>query len=91
MLEPIKEVGALINLMAQAVVDEPDAVKVEAVLGTESVVYNIRVAQDDLGQAIGKLGRIANAMRVLAKACAMKHGMQKVYLEILGDQSFRYD
>jgi hypothetical protein len=42
----------------------------------------VRVAPDDLGKVIGKQGRIANALRTVAKAAAMKH-KRKVYVEIV--------
>lgn len=72
-----------ITRMVQEVVDIPTEVRVEEEPGEESTTYKIHVAKDDLGKAIGKQGRIANAMRVLAKASAMKE-KRKIYLEVVG-------
>ena len=72
----------LVTEIARALVDEPDAVVVEAVEREESTVLRLRVAPSDVGKVIGKQGRIANALRTVAKAAAMKH-KKKVYVEIV--------
>lgn len=72
-----------IENLVQAVVDIPEDVRVEEEPGEGATTYKVHVAPDDLGKAIGKQGRIANAMRVLAKASAMKE-KRKVYLEVVG-------
>jgi len=74
---------AFIEYLVRAVVDIPEQVRVEEEPGEEATMYKVHVAPDDLGKAIGKQGRIANAMRVLAKASAMKE-KKKVYLEVVG-------
>lgn len=74
---------AFIRYLVQAVVDSPDEVRVDEEPGELATTYKVHVAPSDLGKAIGKQGRIANAMRVLAKASAMKE-KRKVYLEVVG-------
>jgi predicted RNA-binding protein YlqC (UPF0109 family) len=74
---------AFIEHLVQAVVDSPEEVRVEEEPGEVATKYRVHVAPSDLGKAIGKQGRIANAMRVLAKASAMKE-KRKVYLEVVG-------
>jgi predicted RNA-binding protein YlqC (UPF0109 family) len=74
---------AFIEQLVQAVVDLPEQVRVEEEPGENATTYRVHVAPEDLGKAIGKQGRIANAMRVLAKASAMKE-KRKVYLEVVG-------
>jgi len=74
---------AFIEQLVQAVVDLPEQVRVEEEPGENATTYRVHVAPQDLGKAIGKQGRIANAMRVLAKASAMKE-KRKVYLEVVG-------
>ena len=74
---------AFIEQLVRAVVDVPEEVRIEEEPGEGSTTYKVHVAASDLGKAIGKQGRIANAMRVLTKASAMKH-KQKVYLEVVG-------
>ena len=73
---------ALIEYLVKALVDEPSEVSVTEVPGEESTTYEVHVAPNDLGKVIGKQGRIANALRTVAKAVAMKE-KRKVYLEIV--------
>jgi Predicted RNA-binding protein (contains KH domain) len=72
----------LIEYLVKALVDEPDQVQISEVPGDEATTYEVRVAPDDLGKVIGKQGRIANALRTVAKAAAMKD-KKKVYVEIV--------
>lgn len=72
----------LVEKLVQALVDHPEAVQVTEVKGERTIVYEVRVAEDDLGKVIGKEGRIANALRTILKAAATKLG-KKVSLEIL--------
>lgn len=73
---------ALIEYLVKALVDEPEQVSVSEVPGAEATTYEVRVAPQDLGKVIGKQGRIANALRTVAKASAMKQ-KRKVYVEIV--------
>jgi predicted RNA-binding protein YlqC (UPF0109 family) len=75
-------VKSMIEYLVRELVDEPEQVSVEEVPGEESTTYEVRVAPGDLGKVIGKQGRIANALRTVAKAVAMKH-KRKVYVEIV--------
>ena len=72
----------LIEYLVKELVDDPDQVNINEVPGDEATTYEVRVAPDDLGKVIGKQGRIANALRTVAKAAAMKH-KKKVYVEIV--------
>ena len=71
----------LIEFLVKSLVDEPEQVTIDEVLGDEATTYVVYVAPDDLGKVIGKQGRIANALRTVAKAAAMKE-KKKVYVEI---------
>lgn len=77
---------AFIESLVQAVVDIPEAVRVEEHQSEIATNYKVHVAPEDLGKAIGKHGRIANAIRVLVKASAMKE-KRKVFLEVVGAPS----
>jgi predicted RNA-binding protein YlqC (UPF0109 family) len=72
----------LIELIAKSLVDAPDDVKVSEMDGERTVVFELRVAQEDLGKVIGKEGRTARAMRTILTAASMKSGKRAV-LEIL--------
>ncbi|MGC8843788.1 MAG: KH domain-containing protein, partial [bacterium] len=46
----------LVEKIVQALVDHPEKVQVSEVKGERTIVYEVRVAQDDLGKVIGKEG-----------------------------------
>ena len=71
-----------VEFVVRALVDSPDAVEINQVEGERTIVIEVKVASDDLGKIIGKQGRIANALRTIVKAAAMKDD-KKVTLEIL--------
>ena len=72
----------LIEFLVKALVDEPEQVDIKEIVGAESSTFEIRVASTDLGKVIGKQGKIANALRTVAKAAAMRD-KKRVYLEII--------
>lgn len=72
----------LVEMIAKSLVDDPDAVKVNEVEGSQSVIIELKVAQDDMGKVIGKQGRIAKAIRTVVKAAAIKEN-KRVVVEII--------
>ncbi|MCX6378368.1 MAG: KH domain-containing protein [Armatimonadetes bacterium] len=72
----------LIEYLVKELVDEPDLVTITEISQEEATTYEVRVAPNELGKVIGKQGRIANALRTVAKAAAMKH-KRKIYVEII--------
>ena len=73
----------LLKIIAQGLVEQPDAVKVDADAPAEdgTVVYHIHVAEEDMGRIIGKQGRIAKAIRTIARSAAIR-SEQKIMVEI---------
>jgi predicted RNA-binding protein YlqC (UPF0109 family) len=72
----------LLEYLAKALVDHPDDVQIETIEGERSVILQLKVHPDDVGKVIGKQGRIAQALRTLVKAAAMKQGKNAI-VEIL--------
>jgi len=72
----------LVEYMARLLVENPDQVEVSEVNATRSVIFELRVAREDMGRVIGKQGRVANAMRTLLKVAAAKQGKRAI-LEIV--------
>lgn len=62
----------LVTMIVRALVDDPEQVVVNQVEGERSIIFEVRVAPDDLGKVIGKGGRIANALRTLVRAAGAK-------------------
>jgi predicted RNA-binding protein YlqC (UPF0109 family) len=75
-------VRELVEFIARALVEDPDAVEVEEVEENGDIVLEVTVADDDLGRVIGRGGRIANALRTVAKATATR-AERRVIVEIL--------
>ena len=62
----------LVREIAQALVDEPEAVEVQSVNREENTVLKLRVAPQDVGKVIGKQGRTARSVRTILGAVSMK-------------------
>ena len=63
----------LLEYLARALVDSPERVKVERFEEEDgTVVLEVSVAEDDYGKIIGRGGRTANALRLVAKAAAVR-------------------
>ena len=73
----------LLEYLAQALVDDPDAVRVESFDEDDgSIVLELSVGDEDYGQVIGRGGRTANALRTVLKAAAVKEG-RRVFVDIV--------
>ena len=71
-----------VEVIAKALVDNPDAVVVEETEKDDSTVIVIKVAESDMGKVIGKQGRIAKALRTVVRAAAIKEN-KRVIVDIL--------
>lgn len=72
----------LITLIVQSLVKQPEVVSVTMEVRDQVEVYEIRVAPDDMGKVIGKQGKIAKAIRAVAKAAAIKEN-KKISVDIV--------
>jgi predicted RNA-binding protein YlqC (UPF0109 family) len=72
----------LLEFLVKALVEDPGAVVVEELEEDGDLVYEISVADEDLGRVIGKGGRVANAIRTIAKAAAVRID-RRVIVDIL--------
>lgn len=72
----------LLETLAKNLVDDKSAVEVTERTEEETVILELKVANDDMGKVIGKQGRIAKAIRTLVKAAAI-HQNKKVTVEII--------
>jgi uncharacterized protein len=72
----------LLEFLVKALVEDPAAVVVEELEEDGDLVYEITVADEDLGRVIGKGGRVANAIRAIAKAAAVRID-RRVIVDIL--------
>ena len=69
----------LLEYMVKELVDNPDDVEIEEEEEDEkTVIFKLKVAEDDLGKVIGKKGRTANALRVVMRAASAKRGKSSI-------------
>ena len=65
------------------IVDNKDEVEVKEVTGEKSIIFEVKVAEKDMGKVIGRQGKIASAIRTVMKSVAAKEN-KKVTVEFVG-------
>ena len=69
----------LLEYMVKELVDAPDNVEImEEEEDEKTVIFKLKVAEEDLGKVIGKKGRTANALRVIMRAASAKRGKSSI-------------
>lgn len=74
--------GGMIGALARGLVDHPEQVEVKEERDDGSRVISLYVAEEDLGQVIGRGGRIARALRVVLRSASAARG-ERATLEIV--------
>lgn len=64
-------------------VDNKEAVEIKEIDGEKSVIFEVKVDQNDMGKIIGKQGRLAKSIRTVIKAVANKE-QKRVSVEFIG-------
>jgi uncharacterized protein len=72
----------LIEAIAKALVDDPEAVEVTEIEGEQNLLIELRVAKEDIGKVIGREGRTAQSMRTILAAASTKLG-RRSHLDIV--------
>ncbi|CCX45399.1 MAG: KH domain-containing protein [Oscillospiraceae bacterium] len=72
----------LLTYIVQNLVEKPDEVSVTEREANGETVFEVRVADGDMGKVIGRQGRIVKEIRILMKAVAQRKG-KKVSVEIM--------
>lgn len=75
----------LVEYLARALVDQPEAVELKMTPQDGAVLYELKVAPGDVGKVIGRDGRTVNALRTVLQHAAQKKG-EKARLEIVDDR-----
>ena len=73
----------VLETVIKSLVANQDAVSVKEIEGEQSIIFEVRVEESDMGKVIGKEGRVAKAIRTIIKALAAKEG-KKVNVEFIG-------
>ena len=66
---PIAE--GVLEYLIRSIVEEPDEVRIQA-SGDERCTFAVTVADGDMGRVIGRRGRVANAIRTIVRAAAVR-------------------
>ena len=64
-------------------VSDPNAISIKEIEGEKNIIFEVRVAEKDMGRVIGKDGKIANATRTIMKALAAKEN-KRINIEFIG-------
>ena len=75
----------LVEYIVRALVDKPDQVELRTSPSEGGLLYELKVAPEDIGKVIGRDGRTVNALRTVLAAAAQKKG-EKARLEIVDDK-----
>lgn len=78
----MSELKDLIEYVSKSLVDMPDNVEVNEIVGEQTTVVELKVDKTDLGKVIGKQGRTARALRTILNAASTKLKKRSV-LEII--------
>ena len=72
---PAASARAVLEFLAKSVVEDPDAVEIDVEDGRRGPALNVRVGPGDMGRVIGKRGRVAQSIRTVVRAAAVKDGV----------------
>ena len=73
----------LIEYLTRALVDEPDAVSIDSYEDEDgTIIYELHVAEGDVGKVIGRGGRTVNALRTVVRAAATGEG-RRVLVDVV--------
>jgi predicted RNA-binding protein YlqC (UPF0109 family) len=78
----VSELKDLISYISKALVDMPESVSVNEIVGEQTTVIELKVDKTDLGKIIGKQGRTARSLRTILNAASTKLKKRSV-LEII--------
>ena len=77
--DPADEVAptaiSVLDLIVTSLVEDPDAVRIDPTEHRGKVRLEVRVGSEDMGRVIGKRGRVANAIRTVVRAAAVRDGV----------------
>ena len=73
--EPAPTATSVLDLLVTSLVDDPDAVRIDPIEQRGRIRLEVRVGPEDMGRVIGKRGRVANAIRTVVRAAAVRDGV----------------
>ena len=73
----------ILQTIISNLVDDKQAIEIKELDGEKSIIFEVKVAEKDMGKVIGKQGRLAQSIRTVMKAVAGKE-QTKVTIEFIG-------
>lgn len=73
----------ILETIIRNLVSDKESVSIHEIEGEKSVIFEVKVAENDMGKVIGKEGRVAKAIRTIVKAVAAKEE-KRVTIEFIG-------
>ena len=73
----------MLETIIKSLATDVDAVSINEIEGEKIIIYEVKVAESDMGKIIGKEGKIANSIRTIMKALAAKEN-KKISIEFIG-------
>lgn len=74
--DPAPTAISVLDLLVTSLVDDPDSVRIDPIEQRGRIRLEVRVGPDDMGRVIGKRGRVANAIRTIVRAAAVRDGVE---------------
>lgn len=74
--EPAPTAVSVLDLLVTSLVEDPDAVRIDPIEQRGKVRLEVRVGPEDMGRVIGKRGRVANAIRTVVRAAAVRDDVE---------------
>lgn len=72
-----------LEIIIKNLVDNKESVEIKEVEGEKNIIFEVKVAEEDMGKVIGRQGKIAQAIRTVMKAVANRKD-KKVTVEFIG-------
>jgi len=72
-----------LTAIIESIVSDPSQVSINEIEGERAVVFEVKVAETDMGKVIGREGRVAKSIRTIMKAIAAKEN-KRVTIEFIG-------
>lgn len=73
----------MLELIIKNLVEDKESVSINEIDGEKSIIFEVKVSENDMGKVIGKQGRVAKSIRTIMKALAYKEE-KKVTIEFIG-------
>ena len=73
----------ILETIIKNLVDNQEAIEIKEVEGEKTIIFEVKVAEEDMGKIIGRQGKIAQSIRTVMKAVANKNN-KKITVEFIG-------